>query len=70
MGSFVRSGESKGLKNRIQLLYIFPDVQIGWEVLKVETTNREFIDYIDAVRNMPLSKNAKSCQQSNRAPEK
>ena len=67
---FVRSGESRGLKYRIQLLFIVPDVQIGWEKMKVEVTDPEFLDYIDEVRKMPLSESVKSYQQSIRAPEK
>ena len=67
---FVRSGESTELENRIQILFIFPDVQISWKILNVEITNKEFIDYIDEVRSMPLRENVKSYKQLIRSVDK
>ncbi len=56
---------SEALANRIQLLLIFPDVQLAWNNNRaVLISNQEFMDYVDELRTQPNSEAVEAYRQA------
>jgi hypothetical protein len=52
---YTLNGPSGRVADRIQLfLLAFPDEQIYWNQVKVQSTNQEFLRYVDDVMSRPV----------------
>jgi len=52
---YLRDGPNMSLQERVQLLFLFPDIQLNWDTGHPQNQHSGFIDYVDKVRQLPLA---------------
>ncbi|MBC2839849.1 hypothetical protein [Robiginitalea sp. SC105] len=54
---YIQAGPSQGLIERVQLLFLFPDIYIAWDNgYFPQIQSIEFKDYVSHIRTLPLAK--------------
>ena len=52
---FIRDGQSQGLQDRVQLLLLYPDVQVFWDSGAIQIQDAGFRQYVWRLRESPSS---------------
>ncbi|MEJ2312649.1 MAG: hypothetical protein P8Y11_09655, partial [Gemmatimonadales bacterium] len=59
---FLSDGPSPGLRDRIQLLFLFPDVQLNWDDGAPQVQDATFREYVTKLRELPPSESVAAYQ--------